>query len=137
MQFIIHGKNIEITPTIKNAIEKSLERIKKYKRYIKEDTIAKIDIENYPENKFKISVHIQLINHNHLQCIIENHDLYIAIKNILNPLEKQLRRLKTINDPKGNDSISEIISQNEDKANADDAVIIDISENEETEDIDN
>lgn len=127
MKVIVHGKNINITSQIKNAVDKNFNYLQdKYCKYLKEDMIAKVGIERNSNHTYHISVHIQLLNNNFLQCLVENHDLYVGINKFLVPLEKQLDRLKTITSSGGAESVGEYMT----KEILDDSsqVIIDITE---------
>lgn len=128
MQLIIHGKNIKILDVIHNAVEKNLNHLEvKYAKYIKDDMIAKVDIEKHSNNTFKISAHIQLLNKNYLQCSVEDYDLYNGIRKTLVPLEQQLQRLKTNAKNTGEESVGLIIDKEIAIKNAEN--IIDISDN--------
>ncbi|WP_339048103.1 ribosome hibernation-promoting factor, HPF/YfiA family [Spiroplasma endosymbiont of Colias croceus] len=128
MQVIVHGKNINITYEIKNAIDKNFNYLQeKYSKYIKKDMIAKVGIERNSNHTYNISVHIQLLNNNFLQCLLENHDLYVGINKTLVPLEKQLSRLKTVADKTGAESVGQFITKEILDDNSE--VIIDVTEN--------
>ncbi|WP_342261346.1 ribosome hibernation-promoting factor, HPF/YfiA family [Spiroplasma endosymbiont of Notiophilus biguttatus] len=128
MQVIVHGKNINITYEIKNAVDKNFNYLQeKYSKYIKKDMIAKVGIERNSNHTYNISVHIQLLNNNFLQCLIENHDLYVGINKTLVPLEKQLSRLKTVADKTGVESVGQFITKEILDDNSE--VIIDVTEN--------
>lgn len=127
MQLIIHGKNIKIIDVIHNAVEKSLAHLEsKYTKYIKNDMVAKVDIERHSNNTFKISVHIQMLNKNYLQCSVEDYDLYVGIRKILVPLEQQLHRLKTNAKHTGEESVGLIIDKETAVKNTE--AIVDISD---------
>lgn len=128
MQVIVHGKNINITYEIKNAIDKNFNYLQeKYSKYIKKNMIAKVGIERNSNHTYNISVHIQLLNSNFLQCLVENHDLYVGINKILVPLEKQLSRLKTVANNTGAESVGQFITKEILDDNSE--VIIDVTEN--------
>ncbi|WP_425382108.1 ribosome hibernation-promoting factor, HPF/YfiA family [Spiroplasma endosymbiont of Melieria omissa] len=128
MQVIVHGKNINITYEIKNAVDKNFNYLQeKYSKYIKKDMIAKVGIERNSNHTYNISVHIQLLNNNFLQCLVENHDLYVGINKTLVPLEKQLSRLKTVADKTGVESVGQFITKEILDDNSE--VIIDVTEN--------
>ncbi|WP_342254323.1 ribosome hibernation-promoting factor, HPF/YfiA family [Spiroplasma endosymbiont of Zeiraphera isertana] len=128
MQVIVHGKNINITYEIKNAVDKNFHYLQeKYSKYIKKDMIAKVGIERNSNHTYNISVHIQLLNNNFLQCLVENHDLYVGINKTLVPLEKQLSRLKTVADKTGAESVGQFITKEILDDNSE--VIIDVTEN--------
>lgn len=126
MQVIIHGKNISITSQIKNAVNRNFNYLQeKYSKYLKENMIAKVGIEKNGNHTYHISVHIQLLSNNFLQCLIENHDLYIGINKLLVPLEKQLSHLKTIASS-GTESVGEFMTK--DILDDNSKVIIDVTE---------
>ncbi|WP_342273989.1 ribosome hibernation-promoting factor, HPF/YfiA family [Spiroplasma endosymbiont of Phycita roborella] len=128
MQVIVHGKNINITYEIKNAVDKNFNYLQeKYSKYIKKDMIAKVGIERNSNHTYNIFVHIQLLNNNFLQCLVENHDLYVGINKTLVPLEKQLSRLKTVADKTGAESVGQFITKEILDDNSE--VIIDVTEN--------
>ncbi len=128
MQVIVHGKNINITYEIKIAVDKNFNYLQeKYSKYIKKDMIAKVGIERNSNHTYNISVHIQLLNNNFLQCLVENHDLYVGINKTLVPLEKQLSRLKTVADKTGAESVGQFITKEILDDNSE--VIIDVTEN--------
>ncbi|WP_342218440.1 ribosome hibernation-promoting factor, HPF/YfiA family [Spiroplasma endosymbiont of Amphimallon solstitiale] len=128
MQVIVHGKNINITYEIKNAVDKNFNYLQeKYSKYIKKDMIAKVGIERNSNHTYNISVHIQLLNNNFLQCLVENHDLYVGINKTLVPLEKQLSRLKTVADKTGAENVGQFITKEILDDNSE--VIIDVTEN--------
>lgn len=95
MIITIHGKNLEVTETISKAIEQSLTRLERFKKFIKPDTRAKVEIRSYPDRTYKITVNITLPFDKHLQSQVREPDLYAAIKQVVNPLTQQLSHLKT------------------------------------------
>lgn len=95
MIITIHGKNLEVTETISRAIEQSLTRLERFKKFIKPDTRAKVEIRSYPDRTYKITVNITLPFDKHLQSQVREPDLYAAIKQVVNPLTQQLSHLKT------------------------------------------
>lgn len=127
MQLIIHGRNIKIIDKIHKTVENNLNHLaSKYPKYIKDDMMAKVDIEKHTNNTFKISVHIQMLNKNYLQCLVEDYDLYAGIKKTLLPLEQQLRRLKTNVKHTGEESVGLIMEKETVLKNA--QAIVDISD---------
>lgn len=93
----IHGKNLEITKTVETAIKNSLTRIEKFEKFIKNDTPARVEVRSYREKIYKVTVNIVLPYKKNLHCEVKNDDLFIAIKNIVNPLSQQLNHLKNSN----------------------------------------
>ncbi|MBE4704080.1 ribosome hibernation-promoting factor, HPF/YfiA family [Spiroplasma platyhelix] len=119
MIITIHGKNLEVTETISKAIEKSLARLERFKKFIKPDTRAKVEIRSYPDRTYKITVNISLPFNKHLQSQIKDYDLYVAIKQIVNPLSQQLNHLKTQIENKSVVSTGEAILENDQKISSD------------------
>lgn len=115
MIITIHGKNFEVTEIISNSIKNSLSRLERFKKFIKPDTRAKVEIRSYPDKTYKITVNISLPFNKHLQCQVRDHDLYVAIKQIINPLTQQLNHLKVQLDNKNFVSTGEAILKNEEE----------------------
>lgn len=115
MIITIHGKNLEVTEVINNAIEKSLNRLEKFKKFIKPDTRAKVEIRSYPDKTYKITVNINLPFNKHLQSQVRDYDLFVAIKQMINPLTQQLNHLKTQVENKNFVSTGEAILENDEE----------------------
>ncbi|MGL5268214.1 MAG: ribosome hibernation-promoting factor, HPF/YfiA family [Spiroplasma sp.] len=115
----VHGKNLEITEVINNAIEKSLERLERFQKFIKSDTRAKVEICSYPDKTYKITVSINLPFNKHLQCQVRDHDLYVAIKQMINPLTQQLNHLKTQLENKNFVGAGEAVLENDEEIASD------------------
>lgn len=115
MIITIHGKNFEVTEVINNAIEKSLSRLERFKKFIKPDTRAKVEIRSYPDKTYKITVNINLPFNKHLQCQVRDYDLYVVIKQMINPLTQQLNHLKTQLENKNFVSTGEVILENDEE----------------------
>lgn len=123
MNITIHGKNLDITAGIEDAVNKSLVRLERFKKYINSDTAARVEIRSYPEKIYRITVNIVLPYKKNLHCEVKNEDLFIGIKNIVNPLVKQLEHFKDLG--KGMLSASETIERHNDDDNiAEDDYII-------------
>lgn len=94
MQYVIRGKNIEITEAIRTKITNTLDKITKYNLVTNEEVIH-VEVRTYKENIAKISVSLDIKGKNHfLHAESEHIDLYAAIDNIRHKLEEQLRRIK-------------------------------------------
>lgn len=118
MIIYIHGKNIEITDVINNAVKKSLERLERFSRFITFDTTAKVEIRSYHENLYKVKVSINLAHNKHLQCEVKNSDLYFAIKQTVNPLTQQLDYLKTKSKNKDFIKLGQAVVKNEEETSS-------------------
>lgn len=119
MIITIHGKNLEITETINNAIEKSLARLERFSKFIKPDTRVKVEIRSYPDRTYKITANINLPYNKHLQGQVKDQDLYVAIKQLINPLTQQLNHLKTQVENKSSIGTGEAILASEEKISSD------------------
>jgi len=119
MIITIHGKNMEITPAINKSVETSLSRLEKFKKYIQPNTRAKVEIRSYSENLYKVSVNINIPFNKHLQCEVKHEDLYLAIKQIVNPLTQQLNHIKTQTESKNLIRTGEVILENSQSIDSD------------------
>ncbi|MCL6428709.1 hypothetical protein LT335_00256 [Spiroplasma sp. JKS002669] len=119
MIITIHGKNMEITPAINKSVETSLSRLEKFKKYIQPNTRAKVEIRSYSENLYKVSVNINIPFNKHLQCEVKHEDLYLAIKQIVNPLTQQLNHIKTQTESKNSIRTGEVILENSQSIDSD------------------
>lgn len=119
MIITIHGKNLEVTETISKAIDKSLARLERYKKFINPETRAKVEIRSYPDRTYKITVNINLPFDKHLQSQVKDQDLYVAIKQVVNPLTQQLNHLKTQIENKAYVGTGEAIFENDEKISSD------------------
>lgn len=119
MIITIHGKNLVVTETISKAVEKSLTRLERFKKFIKPDTRAKVEIRSYPDRTYRITVNITLPFDKHLQSQVTAPDLYAAIKQIVNPLTQQLNHLKTQLENKAYFGTGEAILENDQKISSD------------------
>lgn len=119
MIITIHGKNMEITPAISKSVEISLSRLEKFKKYIHSNTRAKVEIRSYSENLYKVSVNISIPFNKHIQCEVKHEDLYLAIKQIVNPLTQQLSHIKTQTESKNSIRTGEVILEDSQSIDSD------------------
>ena len=89
MRFEIVGKNVEISDSMREQIEKKLSNMDKY-LLIDPDTIARVVARVYP-NSQKIEVTIPT-KVGILRSEVTHEDLYAAIDIAVDKLEDQLRR---------------------------------------------
>ena len=92
MRFEIVGKNVTVTPAMKEQIEKKLSTLDKY-LLIDPDTIARVVARVYP-NAQKVEVTIPT-KVGILRAEVVNDDFYAAVDLAIDKLEDQLRRQKT------------------------------------------
>lgn len=92
MKYQIIGKNIEITESIRAAIEKKLARMDKY-FVITEDVLCRAVCVAYKVGaKVEITIFCKEMN---FRTEVRNNDLYAAVDLAIDKLEDQMRRLKT------------------------------------------
>lgn len=119
MIITIHGKNMEITPAISKSVETSLSRLEKFKKFIHPNTRAKVEVRSYPEKVYKVTVNINIPFNKHLQCQVKHEDLYLAIKQTVNPLTQQLSYIKTQTENKNSLRTGEAILEDSQATNSD------------------
>ncbi|MFE8701651.1 ribosome hibernation-promoting factor, HPF/YfiA family [Cytobacillus sp. FJAT-54145] len=93
MNYNIRGENIEVTPAIREYVEK---KIAKLERYFTETPEANVNVnlKTYSDKKSKVEVTIpmpQLV----LRAEEAHEDMYAAIDLITDKLERQIRKHKT------------------------------------------
>lgn len=104
MRFEIVGKNITITETMREKIEKKLSGLQKY-LLIDPDTTARVVARVYPASqKIEVTIPTRV---GILRTEVEHEDLYAAVDIALDKLEDQLRRQKTRLNRRHRDSLAE------------------------------
>ncbi|EIM06922.1 hypothetical protein A1A1_08904 [Planococcus antarcticus DSM 14505] len=93
MQFNIRGENIEVTPAIREHIEKKVEKIERYFTDGANAT-AMVNLKSYNHNQTKVEVTIPMKNLT-LRAEERHDDMYAAIDLIVSKLERQIRKYKT------------------------------------------
>jgi putative sigma-54 modulation protein len=92
MRFEIVGKNISVTPAMREQIEKKLSGLNKY-LLIDPDTIVRVVARVYPNSqKVEVTVPTKV---GLLRTEVVNDDFYAAVDLAIDKLEDQLRRQKT------------------------------------------
>ncbi|MBQ9047417.1 MAG: ribosome-associated translation inhibitor RaiA [Solobacterium sp.] len=92
MRFEIVGKNITVTDTMREKIEKKLSSLDKY-LIIGDDTVARVVARVYPEaEKIEVTIPTKV---GVLRTEVMHDDLYAAIDLAVDKLEDQIRRQKT------------------------------------------
>lgn len=89
MKFIIIGKNIDVTPGLREAIESKL---KKLERYFTPDTEIHVTLSVQKERQ-KIEVTIPVKGHI-IRSEQESDDMYVSIDLVEEVIERQLRKYK-------------------------------------------
>jgi len=90
MRTIVSGKNIDITDALKDRVEK---RLNKFERYFSPDTEAHVTL-SVEKNRHIIEVTIPF-NGVILRGEEATGDMYTSIDNVVEKLERQMRRQKT------------------------------------------
>ncbi|ANU27729.1 ribosome hibernation-promoting factor, HPF/YfiA family [Planococcus versutus] len=93
LQFNIRGENIEVTPAIREHIEKKVEKIERYFTDGANAT-AMVNLKSYNHNQTKVEVTIPMKNLT-LRAEERHEDMYAAIDLIVSKLERQIRKYKT------------------------------------------
>ncbi len=92
MRFEIVGKNVEITDSMREQIEKKLSNMDKY-LLIDPDTIARVVARVYPNSqKIEVTIPTKI---GLLRTEVVNDDFYAAVDLAIDKLEDQIRRQKT------------------------------------------
>lgn len=92
MRFEIIGKNITVTPAMKEQIEKKLSGLDKY-LLIDPNTIARVVARVYPNSqKVEVTIPTKI---GILRTEVVNDDFYAAVDLAIDKLEDQIRRQKT------------------------------------------
>ncbi len=89
MKFIIIGKNIDVTPSLKESIENKLGKLE---RYFTPDTEIHVTLSVQRENQ-KIEVTIP-VKGNIIRSEQESNDMYVSIDLVEEVIERQLRKYK-------------------------------------------
>ena len=92
MRFEIVGKNVSVTPAMREQIEKKLSSLEKY-LLIDDNTIVRVVARVYPNSqKVEVTVPTKIGN---LRAEVYNDDFYAAVDLAIDKLEDQIRRQKT------------------------------------------
>ena len=94
MNYNIRGENIEVTPAIREYVEK---KVAKLERYFNETPEANVNVNlRFNQDKTsKVEVTIPMPNSLVLRAEETNTDMYAAIDLIVDKLERQIRKHKT------------------------------------------
>ena len=90
MKFIISGKNIEVTPGLKDAIEQKLGKLE---RYFTPETEINVTL-SVEKGRQKIEVTIP-VKGNIIRSEQTSNDMYVSIDLVEEIIERQLRKYKT------------------------------------------
>lgn len=94
MQFAFRSKNIEITPSLKQHIERKVGKIEKYfDKYLTEPLSAQVSC-NVERGRHIVEVTIP-VNGMILRGEERGDDMYVSVDRVVDKLEKQIERYKT------------------------------------------
>ncbi|WP_153720644.1 ribosome hibernation-promoting factor, HPF/YfiA family [Sporosarcina cascadiensis] len=93
LDFNIRGENVEVTPTIREYVEK---KVGKLERYFSEEVNASahVNLKVYNDKQTKVEITIPMKNLT-LRAEERHNDMYAAIDLIVDKLERQIRKYKT------------------------------------------
>lgn len=111
MKYQIIGKNIEVTDSIRAAVEEKLARMDKY-FVITDDVDCRVVVRSYKVGaKVEITIFTKQMD---FRTEVVNSDLYVAFDFAIDKLEDQMRRLKTkMNRSKGGESLGRAVAWEE------------------------
>ena len=126
MNFIISGRNIDITPGLRQAVEQKLGKLEKY--FTPEtDIIVTLSVE---KERQKIEVTIP-VKGNIIRSEQESSDMYVSIDLVEEIIERQLRKYKTkliAKQQGGHDFRQEFIESDTSAAESDEIEIVRITQ---------
>ncbi|MFD2442694.1 ribosome hibernation-promoting factor, HPF/YfiA family [Bacillus sp. CGMCC 1.16607] len=93
MNYVIRGENIEVTPAIREYVEKKISKLERYFTETPEANVH-VNLKVYHDKKAKVEVTIPL-PHLVLRAEELNDDMYAGIDLISDKLERQIRKHKT------------------------------------------
>lgn len=93
LDFNIRGENLEVTPAIREYVEK---KVLKLERYFTEgaNATANVNLKVYNDRQTKVEITIPMKNLT-LRAEERHEDMYAAIDLIVDKLERQIRKYKT------------------------------------------
>ncbi|MBD7985139.1 ribosome-associated translation inhibitor RaiA [Sporosarcina sp. Sa2YVA2] len=93
LDFNIRGENLEVTPAIREYVEK---KVQKLERYFSEGlkATAHVNLKVYNDRQTKVEITIPMKNLT-LRAEERHDDMYAAIDLIVDKLERQIRKYKT------------------------------------------
>ncbi|WOV88395.1 ribosome-associated translation inhibitor RaiA [Sporosarcina oncorhynchi] len=93
LDFNIRGENLEVTPAIREYVEK---KVQKLERYFTEgaNATAHVNLKVYNDRQTKVEVTIPMKNLT-LRAEERHDDMYAAVDLIVDKLERQIRKYKT------------------------------------------
>ncbi|UTR11739.1 ribosome-associated translation inhibitor RaiA [Evansella sp. LMS18] len=91
MQFNIRGENLEITPALRDYVEKKVGKLEKYFENLQSEVMVKMSVLN-TDQKVEITIPMPKLV---LRAEETHADMYAAIDMVIDKLERQIRKHKT------------------------------------------
>lgn len=114
MNLTISGHHLELTPAIREYVHGKMERIKRHFDHVIDVTVI-LTVDNFPEKekrqRAEINLHVSGKDL-HAESIATN--LYAAIDTLIDKLDRQLIRYKTIQQKHQHDTIKRMPDASED-----------------------
>ena len=93
MNYNIRGENIEVTPALKDHVERKIGKLERYFDH-SVDADVNVNLKFYNDKESKVEVTIPMTDLA-LRSEVHNEDMYNAIDLATNKLERQIRKHKT------------------------------------------
>lgn len=93
MKYNVRGENIEVTPALREYVEKKLSKLNRYFTTTPNANVH-VNLKTYTDKRAKVEVTIPMTNLV-LRAEEVNNDMYAAIDLITDKLERQIRKHKT------------------------------------------
>lgn len=109
MDYNIRGENIEVTPALREYVEKKIGKLEKYFNNTPNATVY-VNLKVYNDKTSKVEVTVPMPNLV-LRAEERKADMYAAIDTITDKLERQIRKHKTkVNRKFRNDGVTEVFA---------------------------
>jgi len=92
MKMQIKGKNVEVTPALQEYVEKRLGKIEKYFPNQLQEIAVAMEVEKSAHHKIEVTV---FLNGYLLRGEEVSNDMYTSIDNVVEKIERQIRKFKT------------------------------------------
>jgi putative sigma-54 modulation protein len=99
MKIILHAKNIELTPAIKDYVDEKIGSVAKFLNEPNDDLIeARVEVSKPSRHHHEGSVFYAEVNlkmgKNLMRATHEHNDLYVAIDKVRDEIERQIKKFK-------------------------------------------
>lgn len=114
-RLVVKGKNIDVTPALKDFITKKLSKLDKYAHHIVE-IMVEMHVEKNPRISANQIVDVNIFaNGAVLRAEEASHDMYASIDMVLDKLERQMKKYeeKKVRNKTGKLKMSEMIADGE------------------------